>query len=245
MPVTHAASGTSIEEVAEQLYRINIPMPAMPGGFSFNQYLLVDDEPLLFHTGLRRQFPLVREAIAAVLPVEKLRWISFSHFEADECGGLNELLAVAPQAQALCGRIAANVSIDDFAVRPAKALAHGETLRIGKRTVEWIDTPHLPHGWETGMLWEPAGRTLFCSDLFTQPGATTPALTEADVLGPSEAMRHRNGPSSDYYAHSKRTPALLDALAARRPRTLACMHGSAWVGNGERLLLELKAALNE
>ncbi len=239
MPVTNPQSGTRIDEIADGTYRISTPMPDIPGGFSFNQFLIVDDEPLLFHTGPRRTFPLVREAIERVLPVARLRWLGFSHFEADECGALNELLAAAPAAQPVCSQIAKLVSVDDFASRPARALADGETLSIGARSLEWIDTPHLPHGWETGYLFDRTHRTLFCGDLFTQPGADTPPTTEGDVLGPSEAMRGH----MDYYSHTTHARALLDKLAAREPRTLACMHGSTWRGDGGRLLGALGDAL--
>ena len=166
-------------------------MDLVPGGFSFNQYLVVDEEPLLFHTGPRRMFPLVREAVAAVLPVERLRHVGFSHFEADECGSLNEFLAVAPQASPLCGRIAAMVSVDDVADRPARALADGERLVLGRHTVRWLDAPHVPHAWECGFLFEERTRTLLCGDLFTQPGAEHQPLTSGDILGQSEAMRGR------------------------------------------------------
>src|SRR5437762_1548459 len=160
MTITNSQSGTNVHEIADGIYRINTPLPpgVVPGGFSFNQYLIVDDEPLLFHTGPRRFFPLVREAMASVMPVERLRYVSFSHFEADECGSLNEWLAAAPQAVPLCGRIAAMTSIGDVADRPPRALADGETVSLGKHAVQWFDTPHLPHAWECGFLMEPYTR---------------------------------------------------------------------------------------
>jgi flavorubredoxin len=238
--IANAQSRTRVDEVAPALYRISTPVDVVPGGFSFNQYLIVDEEPLLFHTGPRRTFPLVREAIAAVMPVERLRWIAFSHFEADECGALNELLAVAPEAMPLCGQVAAMVSVNDVADRPPRALADGETVPLGRARVRWLDAPHLPHAWECGYLFEETTRTLLCGDLFTQPGAEHPPVTEGDILGPSEAMRA----AMDYYAHSDATRALLGKLAATDPRTLACMHGSAWTGNGRRLLLDLADALS-
>jgi len=237
--ITNSQSGTRIDEIAPAIYRISTPVTLLPGGFSFNQYLVVDEEPLLFHTGPRRMFPLVREAIASVMPVERLRYVGFSHVEADECGSLNELLAVAPGAQPLCGSVAAMVSIDDIADRKARALADGETLGLGRARVRWFDAPHLPHGWETGYLFEETTGTLLCGDLFTQPGAEHAPLTEGDILGPSEAMRQ----GLDYYAHSPSTRPLLEKLAATAPRTLACMHGSAWSGDGRRLLLELADVL--
>lgn len=236
-----ASTVTTVDEIADRIYRISTPIPpgAVPGGFTFNQYLIEDDEPLLFHTGLRQLFPAVRDAIARVMPVERLRWIAFSHFEQDECGALNELLAAAPRAQAACSAVGAMVSVGDLAARPPRPLADGERLVLGRHAVTWHDAPHVPHGWDCGFLSESSTRTLFCGDLFTQPGAAHAPLTEADVLGPSEAMRG----AMDYYAHSPATRPTLERLAALSPRTLACMHGSAWRGDGGRLLLALAQAL--
>jgi len=238
--ITNAQSGTRVDEVAAGIYRISTPVKDFPGGFSFNQYLIADERPLLFHTGPRRMFPLVREAIAAVLPVERLRYLGLSHFEADECGGLNELLAVAPEARPVCSRVAAMVSVDDVADRPAQPLGDGEVLDLGTTRVRWLDTPHLPHGWDCGYLFEETTRTLLCGDLFTQPGADSPPVTEGDILGPSEAMRG----DMDYFAHAEGSRALFDKLADTKPRTVACMHGSAWSGDGGRLLLDLADAVN-
>jgi flavorubredoxin len=230
----------AIAEIAPDIYRINTPL-ALPdgGGFSFNQYLLVDETPLLFHTGMRGIFPGVRAAIGRVMPFERLRYIAFSHFEADECGALNLALAAAPQAVPLCGGIAAMVSIGDFADRPPQVLGDGEELGLGRHRVRWLDTPHLPHGWESGLLHDLASATLFCGDLFTQGGAHTPAATEADILEPSEAFRR----PMDYYAHHPATGTMLARLAALAPRTLACMHGSAWRGDGAALLTALAGRL--
>ena len=215
MPITNKQSGTNVHEVAEGIYRINTPViiEGGPGGFSFNQYLVVDDEPLIFHTGPRKMFPLVREAVASVLPVERLRYIALSHVEADECGSLNEWLAAAPRSSPLCGTVAAMVSINDLADRPARALADGEVLSLGKHSMRWFDTPHLPHAWECGFLMEERTRTLLCGDLFTQGGADLPALTESDILGPSEAFRH----GMDYFSHTKNARLSLRAAHAVRP----------------------------
>jgi len=239
--ITNTQSGTNIQEVADGIFRINTPV-AIPGaaGFSFNQYLLVDDAPLLFHTGQRKLFPLVSEAIRAVMPLEKLRYLGLSHFEADECGALNEFLAVAPQAAPLCGKLAAMVSINDFADRAAHALADGEDLSLGRHTLRWFDTPHMPHSWECGLAMDITSGTFFCGDLFTQGGAGATALTEADILGPSEAFRA----PMDYFAHAPKTTEILERLAREKPTTLACMHGSAWRGDGAQLLRELGRALN-
>jgi flavorubredoxin len=236
-------SGTTVDEIAEHIYRISTPVPpgVVPGGFSFNQYLIVDDAPLLFHTGLRKSFPSICEAVARVLPVERLRYLSFSHFEADECGALNQWLAAAPQSVPVCGRIAAMTSVEDVADRPPRVLADGETLSLGTHSVQWFDTPHLPHAWECGFLMEQHTRTFLCGDLFTQGGADLPALTESDILGPSEAMRA----SLDYYAHAKNSRVMLERLAAVQPTTLACMHGSAWRGDGAQLLRALADVLDK
>jgi flavorubredoxin len=232
--ITNAQSNTRVDEIAGGIYRISTPVPNVPGGFSFNQYLVVDDAPLLFHTGPRGMFPLTREAIAAVIPIERLRYVGFSHFENDECGALNHFLAAAPEAVPVCGRINTMVNADAFD-RPPRTLADGEALSLGRRSVHWIDAPHLPHAWECGYLFEPGTRTLLCGDLFTQPGTGDTALTKDDILGPSEAMRA----SLDYYAHSRDTRGLLERLATERPTTLACMHGSAFAGDGAALLLAL------
>jgi flavorubredoxin len=241
MSVTNNESGTNIFEIADGIYRINTPLSVVPGGFSFNQYLIVDDEPLLFHTGPRRMFPLVSEAVATVMPVDRLRYVGLSHFEADECGSLNEWLAAAPQAVAVCSRVAAMTSVNDIADRRPRPLADGEILSLGKHRLRWFDTPHLPHAWECGFMMEQHTRTLLCGDLFTQPGDKTPALTESDILGPSEQMRK----GLDYFAHAPNTREMLERLAAEEPATLACMHGSAWHGDGAALLRALADRVTE
>lgn len=231
------ATDTTIDEVADGIYRISTPVPPseFPGGFSYNRYLIADDEPLLFHIGHRKLFDVTAEAVARVLPVESLRWLSFSHLEADECGALNQFIAAAPKAQPLCGRVAANVSISDYADREPRALADGETVSLGRHTVRWLDAPHTPHNWECGFLMEDATGTFFCGDLFTQPGTGGQALTEDDILGPSEAMRE----ALDYYAHATNSAQNLERLAALEPKVLACMHGSAFAGDGGAALRAL------
>ncbi|MEJ2592364.1 MAG: MBL fold metallo-hydrolase [Candidatus Thiodiazotropha sp.] len=241
MAVTNKQSGTNVHEIADGIYRINTPVLIEGGGgFSFNQYLIVDDAPLIFHTGPHKMFPLVREAVASVLPVEKLRYIGFSHVEADECGSLNEWLAAAPQSVPLCGSVAAMVSISDLADRAPRALADGEVLSLGNHAMRWFDTPHLPHAWECGFLLEEQTSTLLCGDLFTQGGADLPAITESDILGPSESFRHQ----MDYFSHTKHAGALIEKLAVANPTTLACMHGSAWQGDGAQLLRALAESLS-
>lgn len=228
---------TTIDEIAQGIYRISTPVPPeeMPGGFSFNQYLIVDDHPVLYHTGPRRIFDGVRDAIARVLPVERLAYIGFSHVESDECGTLNDFLALAPGAVPLCGQVAAMVSVNDLAIRPAKAMADGEVLSLGRHRLRWLSTPHLPHGWECGAAFEETTGTLLCGDLFTQPGDQNPPLTDGDILESSEAFRLQ----MDYFAHAPDTREQLMRLADLRPRTLACMHGSAWRGDGQALLQRL------
>jgi flavorubredoxin len=240
MGVTNQQAGTNVHEIADGIYRINTPVRFDDGtGFSFNQYLIVDDEPLLFHTGPRRMFSLVREAVASLMAVERLRYVAFSHVEADECGSLNEWLAAAPQAVPVCGTVAAMVSVNDLADRAPRALADGEALALGRHRLRWIDAPHMPHAWECGFLNDETTSTLLCGDLFTQPGADLPALTTSDILGPSEAFRL----SMDYFSHTRDARRLLERLAATRPSTLACMHGSAWQGDGAGLLRALAGEL--
>ncbi len=238
--ITNAQTGTNVAEVAEGIYRINTPLdiPNTPG-FSFNQYLIVDDEPLLFHTGLRGLFPHVSKAISKIMPLERLRYVGLSHFEADECGALNEFLAAAPHAVPICGRIAAMTSVRDFADREPRALADDEELDLGQRRIRWFDAPHVPHGWECGLMMEMTTKTFLCGDLFTQGGYGAKALTEEDILGPSEAFRQ----PLDYFAHAPTTRAMLERFAGHAPTTLACMHGSAWRGDGAALLRALADAV--
>src|SRR5687768_5479929 len=213
--ITNPESGTNIHEIADGIYRINTPvsLPGGPGQFSFNQYLIVDEAPMLFHTGQRQLFPLVSEAIRAVLPIERLRYVGLSHFEADECGALNSFLAAAPQAVPVCGKVAAMISIGDFADRAPRALADDEELALGSHTFRWFDTPHMPHSWECGLAMDVTTRTFFCGDLFTQGGGGDVALTEADILGPSEAFRA----PLDYFAHAPQTTAMLARFALEQP----------------------------
>ena len=238
--ITNSQSGTNLHEIAPGIYRIHTPV-AIPGGpgFNFNQYLVADDEPLLFHTGPKGLFPLVAEAIGKVLPPERLRYIAFSHFEADECASLNDFLALAPAAVPVASQVAAMVSVNDVALRPARALADGEILRTGHHAFKWLDAPHVPHGWENGFMMELETKTMLLGDLFTQASDGGKALTEGDILGPSEAFRRQ----MDYYAHAPQTGEILEKLAREHPTTLACMHGSAWRGDGAALLRALARSL--
>ena len=232
-----------VDEIADGIYRIStsVPIPAIPGGFTFNQILVRDEAPLLFHTGPRGLFEATRAAIETVLPVVSLRYLSYSHFEADECGAMNDFLAAAPAAVPLCSRVSAMVSMRDIADRPPQALRDGEELDLGQHRVCWLDTPHVPHGWDAGLLWESTTRTLFCGDLFTQPGGDLPPITEGDILGPSEAMLA----GMDYFSCREKAQSTLVRLAALRPQILATMHGSSYRGDGAALLKGLSIYLME
>jgi len=229
---------TTVDEIAAGIYRLSTFVPQIgPSGFTFNQFLLDDEAPLLFHTGHRAMFPDVRAAIEHVLPVERLRWITFGHVESDECGAMNEFLAVAPQAEVAHGEGGCRVSLDQMADRPPRALADGETIDLGRMRVRHLDTPHVPHGWEARVLFEESTQTLLCGDLFTHLG-NGPALVESDVLGPSEL-------AEDLFAYSSlspSTPTTIDRLAALAPRTLALMHGSSFTGDCQSALHALADA---
>jgi flavorubredoxin len=240
--LTNSHSGTSIDEVAAGIYRINTPLriDAIPRGFSINQYLIVDDEPMIFHTGWRRWFPWVSEAISKVIPVDRIRHVGYSHFEGDEAGAMNEFLAAAPAAVPFASQIGVMTSLADFVDRPPRGLADGQTFSTGQKTWRWIDTPHVPHGWDCGVIFDESTGTLLCGDLFTQPGADTVPVTTTEVLSASEAMRK----PMDYFAHSSKMGPILDRLASLRPSTLACQHGSAYRGDGALLIGELARILD-
>lgn len=218
---------TTTDEIAAGIYRLSTFVPQIgPSGFTFNQFLLDDDEPLLFHTGHRAMFPNVRAAIERVMRVDRLRWITFGHVESDECGAMNEFLAVAPQAQIAHGAGGCQVSLNQMADRPPRPLADGETITLGRMRIRHLDTPHVPHAWEARVLFEETTQTLLCGDLFTHLG-DGPALTETDILGPSQQ-------AEDLFAYSSlspTTPKTIDRLAALAPRTLALMHGSSYNGD--------------
>lgn len=232
-------SGTRVDEVAVGIYRICIPSDAIPGGFTFNSYLVSGEEPLLFHAGYRKSFPLTAEAVGKILPVSKLRWVGGSHFEGDEFGALNDFLAAAPGATAFGAQIGVMTSLNDFAVRPARGFADGEEFTIADRPLRWIYTPHVPHGWDCGVLFDEQTKTLLCGDLFTQVGADVPPVTETEILSASEQMRGM----MDYFAHARDTSGVLGRLAALNPSLLACQHGSAYLGDGAALLRSLAEAV--
>lgn len=234
-------SGTQVDEVAAKIYRISTPLDVIPGGLTFNSYLIADDQPMLFHTGYRKIFPNTVEAIRKVVPAEKLRWIGGSHFEGDEYGALNEFLIAAPEATPFGSQVGVMTSLNDYASRPARGFADGEEFSIGSRKMKWLSTPHVPHGWDCGILFDASTKTLLCGDLFTQPGTNMPAVTESEVLTASEGMRGM----MDYYAHATSTSALLERLASLQPAMLACQHGSAYRGDGAALLRQLSATIEQ
>lgn len=233
---------TRVDEIAEGLYRLSTAVPeiAPPAGFTFNQFLLMAEEPLLFHCGHRAMFESIRAAVARLMPVERLRWISFSHLEADESGAMNLWLAAAPQAQVVHGELACMVSLNDLADRPPRALADEERLDLGGKRVRFLATPHLPHGWDAGLLYEESGGTLLCSDLLTRVGDGS-AVSEADpveaALETEETFRTMSV--------TRDTLAGLERLAALAPRTLAIMHGPCFAGDGAAALRGLAGGLAE
>jgi flavorubredoxin len=235
---------TTVTEIGRDLFRISTYAPDF--GIQFNQFLLKDDEPFLMHTGLRKMFAATRDAVASVLDPAQVRWIGFSHFEADECGALNEWLAAAPRAQAVCSFVGATVSVDDFAVRPARALADNEVLRIGRHRLRFLATPHVPHGWDAGLFFEESDRTLFCSDLLFQPGDPEP-VTGADIVGPARTaiLEGQSGPLAKDMPYTPYTDATLQRLADLEPRTLAVMHGSSFSGDGGPALRDLARVVRE
>ncbi len=233
-----------ITEIAPSVHRISILYREI--NLQFNHFLVVDDEPLLYHTGMRRMFPEVLEAVKRVIDPAALRWIGFSHFEVDECGSLNDWLKVAPQAQAVSGVVGSLVNLADFADRPPRALQAEETFCTGRCRFQYRPTPHLPHGWDAGVLFEQTERVLFCSDLFTHNGDVE-ALTESDILGRARQslIDFQAGPLMDYMPYTPNTRPLLESLAAFNPRTLATMHGSSFRGDGAKALIELDDVMKE
>jgi flavorubredoxin len=230
---------TKTREIADGIFRLSTFVAELgPGGFTFNQFLILGDEPLLFHTGPRQMFPLVKQALGRIMPPEKLRWITFGHVEADECGAMNNWLAVAPQAQVAHGQTACLVSLNDMADRAPRVLQNGEVIDLGRgRRVRYIDTPHVPHCWEAGVIYEEATKTLLCGDLFTQFGDDA-ALTEGDIVAPAIF-------AEDVFKSSSLNPGMGDVirgLGELAPRTLALMHGPSYCGDGGTALNSLAAS---
>lgn len=224
-----------VDEIAEGIFRLSVFVPeiAPPAGFAFNSFLILGDEPLLFHAGRRDMFPFFSEAVRSILPLDQLRWISFGHVEADECGAMNLWLAAAPNAQVVHGQLACDVSLNDLADRAPRAVADGELITSGERRIRFLATPHVPHGWESGVVFEEGSGVLFCGDLFTQFGAE--AKTDGDLLAgamQAEEVFHATsiGPA---------TAPTIRRLAALKPRILALMHGPTFEGDGAAMLEQL------
>jgi flavorubredoxin len=225
---------TKVHEIANGIYRLStyVPEIAPPAGFTFNQFLVLGDAPLMFHTGLRKMFPLNRDALSRIIAPDRLRWIAFGHYGADECGAMNEWLAIAPNAEVAHGKTGCDVSLNDMADRAPRVLADGEVIDLGGgKRVRYIDTPHTPHGWDAGVMYEESTGTLLCGDLFTQLG-DGPALTDRDVVGPSIA-------AEDLFQYSALAPGMggaIRGLARLNPKRLALMHGPSFEGNGAAAL---------
>jgi flavorubredoxin len=231
-------------EVAPDVYRIGVYVPEFD--LEFCHFLVRDDEPLLFHTGLRSLFPLVREEVARVIDPAKLRHVAFSHFESDECGALNHWLDIAPHAAPVCGLVGALVSVNDFSNRPARSLTGDDTLATGKYRFRFIPTPHVPHGWDAGVLFEETRQTLFCSDLFHQWGEREPLTTASVIDRAREALlKAEAGPFASYVPYTHNTGRILEGLAGRKPETLAVMHGSSYSGDGAAALRDLAGVMRE
>jgi flavorubredoxin len=236
---------TQINEIAPDTFRISTYIPEF--GLGFSQFLVRDDEPLLFHTGPRAMFPLVRDAVATLIEPEKLKWIGFSHFEADECGALNEWQAIAPDATAVCSLVGKMVSVDDFAPsRPAKGMTDGEELTTGKHTFRFIQSPHVPHCWEAGLLFDVTNELLFSSDLLHQNGDVEP-LTSNSVMDRvrQTLVEYQASPLANYLPYTKKTGPTLKRIAALKPKTVATMHGSVFEGDGEKAILEYAEVLRD
>jgi flavorubredoxin len=235
---------TSIDEIAPDLFRLCIYVPDFD--MQFNHFLVRDEQPLLFHAGFRRMFPELREAVSRLIDPTTLGHIAWSHFESDEVGALNHWLEIAPQAQPVCTLVGKLVSVDDFAIRPARGMTADDVLTTGKYRYRFHRSPHLPHGWDAGVLFEETRRTLFCSDLFHQFGKCDP-VTTADLIEPSrKAMQQmQQGPLADYMPYTSQTEGVLRGLADLKPETLAVMHGSSYVGKSEKLLTDLAGVIKE
>lgn len=224
---------TKIDQIADGIYRLSTFLPGVagPAGLTFNQFLIDADEPLLFHCGQRALFPSVSAAASRIIGLDRLRWVTFSHVEADECGSMNDWLGAAPRATAAHGRVGCNIWLSDIAIRPPRALRDGESIDLGGKTVRRLDTPHLPHCWDAGLLYEETTATLFCSDLFTQPGVCS-ATTDGDILGPALALEK----ALSFTSLTPNAAPTVRRLAQLRPRTLAIMHGPSFSGDAAAML---------
>jgi flavorubredoxin len=234
----------NITEIAPDVFRLSLFVPE--ANLQFNQFLVRDDEPLLFHTGMRGIFPAVNEAVATLIDPTTLRHVAFSHFEADECGALNDWLNLAPNAQPVCSFVGAVVSVNDFAIRPARGMMDGETFSTGKYNFRFLHTPHLPHCWEAGLLFEETNRTFFSSDLFHQLGDVD-ALTDKSVIDHVRQtfLEYDATPLAGYMPYTRQTETNLQKLVDLNPKTIAAMHGSTYFGDGAKALRELGDVMRE
>lgn len=235
---------TTINEIAPDIFRLSIYVPDLD--MQFNHFLVRDEEPLLFHAGLKAMFPQLQEAVATLMDPSELRYIAWSHFESDECGALNDWLRLAPQAQPACTLVGKLVSVDDFSTRPAIGMTADDVLSTGKYRYRFYPSPHIPHGWDAGVLFEETHKTLFCSDLFHHFGDVAP-MTSSDLIEPTrQAMRQmQQGPLAGYMPYTRQTGGILGSLADLKPKTLAVMHGSSYSGQCERLLTDLAGVIKD
>ena len=235
---------THIDEIAAGIFRISTYISDF--NLQFNQFLITDDEPLLFETGMKQLFPEVRDAVSKIIDPASLRYVAFSHYEPDECGSLNEWLTTAPRAEAICSAVGAMVFVNDAATRPARGLNHDEVVRTGKLSFRFKATPHLPHGWDAGFLFEETTRTLLCSDLLGHNGDVAPT-TESDIVSRfrESVVGFQAGPLANYMPYTRNTEAQIRELASLKPRVCAPMHGSAFLGDGEKALLDMGVVMKE
>lgn len=232
----------TVTEIAPDVFRITAYNPL--ANFQFSSFLIRDDEPLLYHTNLRAFFDDIRDGVAGVLDPATIRWIGFSHFESDECGSLNDWLALAPNATPVCSFVGARTSVGDFAMRPPRVLAEDERIETGRHRFRVIETKHVPHGWDASLTFEETAATLFCSDLFGHSGEVEP-LIESDIIGRTTAYSEaqQEGPMSHSVPFTRETRKILNGLADLAPKTLACMHGSSFSGDGATALRDLGGVL--
>jgi flavorubredoxin len=235
---------SNISEIAADVFRITVYVPEI--NLQFSHFLVKDDEPLLFHAGLRSMFPFVKEAVSQLIDPSAIRYLSFSHFESDECGALNQWQDLAPRAEPVCGLVGAVVSVNDFSNRPARALTRDDTLTTGRRRFRFLPTPHVPHGWDAGVMFEESQGILFCSDLFHQWGEREPLTTSSIIdRARSALVEAEAGPFANYVPYTHHTGRVLEDLAQYQPRTLAVQHGSCYSGDGAQALRELSVVMRE
>lgn len=235
---------TKINEIGPDLFRLSVYVPEI--NLQFNHFLVRDEEPLLFHTGFKRMFPALRDAVSKLIDPAKLRHISWSHFESDEVGALNDWLQLAPEAQPVCTLVGKMVNVDDFSIRPARAMSPDDVLVTGKYRYRFHRSPHLAHGWDAGVLFEETRKTLFCSDLFHQFGDVAPVTSSDLIESTRQALQQmQRGPLADYIPYTSRTEGVLRSLANLKPETLAIMHGSSYIGKSDEMFTGLAEVIKE